>query len=208
VGTCALDHERGVADGIAENPWQTDTCIGQWHYKRGQKYKTAKKVIDLLTDIVSKNGNLLLNFPLPNSGQLDFEEMEVLEGITEWMQINSEGIYATRPWKIYGEGPSTQVKIVTGNFNEDQQNDLTAEDVRFTGKGSTLYAFVMGWPEKEAVVKALGLASPQQPGKILKVELLGNKGDLNWKQDDTGLKVQMPAEKISDIGITLKIYLA
>ncbi|MGB8030507.1 MAG: alpha-L-fucosidase [Terracidiphilus sp.] len=208
VGTCLLDHERGVADGIAENPWQTDTCIGQWHYKRGQKYKTAKKVIDLLTDIVSKNGNLLLNFPLPNSGQLDFEEMEVLEGITAWIEINGEGIYATRPWKIYGEGPSTQVKIVTGNFNEDKQNDMTAEDVRFTRKGSTLYAFVMGWPEKEATVKALGLASPQQPGKILKVELLGYKSDLNWKQDDTALKVQMPAEKISNIGITLKVYLA
>jgi alpha-L-fucosidase len=100
------------------------------------------------------------------------------------------------------------VKIVTGNFNEDKQSDLTAEDVRFTTKGSTLYAFVMGWPEKEAVVKALGLASPQQPGKIQKVELLGNKGDLNWKQDEAALKVQMPAEKISDIGITLKVELA
>ena len=149
-----------------------------------------------------------MNFPLPNSGQLDFEEMEVLEGITEWMQINSEGIYATRPWKIYGEGPSTRVKLVTGNFNEDKQNDLTAQDVRFTRKSSMLYAFVMGWPEKEAAVKALGLASPQQPGKILKVELLGCKGDLNWKQDDIALRVQMPAEKISDIGITLKVYLA
>jgi alpha-L-fucosidase len=208
VGTCALDHERGVADGIAENPWQTDTCIGQWHYRRGIKYKTTKKVIDLLTDIVSKNGNLLLNFPLPNSGQLDFEEMEVLAGITEWMQINSEGIYSTRPWRIYGEGPSTQVKIVTGNFNEDKQYDLTAEDVRFTTKGRAIYAFIMGWPEKEAVVKALGLASPQQPGKIQKVELLGNKGDLNWKQDDSALRVQMPAEMISDIGITLKVDLA
>ena len=207
-GMCVRDMERGVADGIAENPWQTDTCVGDWHYKRGQRYKTPKKVIDLLTDIVSKNGNLLLNFPLPNSGQLDFEEMEVLQGITEWMQINSEGIYAMRPWKIYGEGPSTQVKIVTGNFNEDKQNDLTAEDVRFTTKGSTLYAFVMGWPEKEAVVQALGLASPQQPGKILQVELLGHKGNLNWKQDDAALKVQMPPEKISDIGITLKVDLA
>jgi alpha-L-fucosidase len=205
IGTCALDHERGVADAISQNPWQTDTCIGGWHYKRGIKYKTPKKVIDLLTDIVSKNGNLLLNFPLPNSGQLDFEEMEVLNGITEWMQINSEGIYATRPWKIYGEGPSTQVKIATGNFNEDKQNDLTAEDVRFTTKGSTLYAFVMGWPEKEAAVKALGLASPQQPGKILNVQLLGHKGDVNWKQDDAALKVQMPVEKLSEIGITLKV---
>ena len=80
--------------------------------------------------------------------------------------------------------------------------------MRFTAKGSTLYAFVMGWPEKEAVVQALGLASPQQPGKILKVELLGHKGDVNWKQDDAALRVQMPAEKLSDIGITLKVELA
>jgi len=208
IGTCLLDHERGVSDGIAKNPWQTDTCIGQWHYNRGEKYKSAKKVIDLLTDIVSKNGNLLLNFPLPNSGELDFEEMQTLEGITAWMQVNSEGIYASRPWKIYGEGPSTQVKIVTGNFNEDKTNDLTAADVRFTTKGSTLFAFVMGWPEKEAVVNSLGLATAQVPGNIRNVELLGYKGKVNWKQSDTELKVQMPAEKLSDIGITLKVELA
>jgi len=208
VGTCALDHERGVADGIATNPWQTDTCIGQWHYKRGQQYKSAKKVIDLLADIVSKNGNLLLNFPLPNSGELDYEEMVVLDGITKWMEVNSEGIYATRPWKIYGEGPSTKVEIKAGNFNEDKQKGFTAEDVRFTAKGSTLYAFVMGWPEKEAVVRSLGLASPQAPGKIQKVELLGYKGDLQWKQDESCLRVGMPAEKISDAAITLKVELA
>ena len=82
VGTCIVDHERGVSDAISDTPWQTDTCIGDWHYKRGQVYKTPKKVIDLLVDIVSKNGNLLLNFPLPNSGELDPEEMKVLEGIT------------------------------------------------------------------------------------------------------------------------------
>ena len=208
VGTCLLDHERGVAEGIAKNPWQSDTCIGNWHYKRGIKYKTPKKVIDLLTDIVSKNGNLLLNFPLPNSGELDLEEMNVLEGITAWMAVNSEGIHASRPWKIYGEGPSTKAKVETGNFNEDKQKDLTAEDVRFTTKGNTLYAFVMGWPEKEAVAAALGLASSQQPGKIRKVEMLGHTGELKWKQDEASLRVEMPAEKISDIGITLKVELA
>jgi alpha-L-fucosidase len=208
IGTCLLDHERGVADGIAANPWQTDTCIGQWHYKRGQQYKTAKKVIDLLADIVSKNGNLLLNFPLPNSGELDYQERVVLDGITAWMAVNSEGIYATRPWKIYGEGPSTKTKIEAGNFNEDKQKDLTAEDVRFTAKGSTLYAFVMGWPEKATVINALGLASPQNPGKIQRVELLGGKGDLKWKQDEAGLRVEMPAEKITDVAITLKVELA
>ena len=213
VGTCLLDHERGVADGIAVNPWQTDTCIGGWHYKRGTKYKTAKKVIDLLTDIVSKNGNLLLNFPLPNSGELDFEEIEVLEGITAWMQVNSEGIYSTRPWKIYGEGPSTRTQLVTGNFNEDKQSDLTADDVRFTAKGSTVYAFVMGRPDQAAVISALGLSSPQQPGKIVKVELLGYNGELKWKQSDAGLKVLMPAQwpsgdRSSKIGIALKVELA
>ena len=207
IGTCLLDHERGVSDGIAANPWQSDTCIGQWHYNRGQQYKSAKKVIDLLADIVSKNGNLLLNFPLPNSGELDLEERNVLDGITAWMAVNSEGIHSSRPWKIYGEGPSTQAKIETENFNEDKQKDLTAADVRFTIKNSTLYAFVMGWPDKAATVNALGLNSPQDPGKIRNVELLGYKGDLKWKQDETQLRVEMPAEKISDVGIALKVEL-
>jgi alpha-L-fucosidase len=208
IGTCLLDHERGVSDLISPNPWQTDTCIGQWHYKRGQKYKTAKKVIDLLTDIVSKNGNLLLNFPLPNSGALDHEEMTVLNDITDWMAVNSEGIYSSRPWKAYGEGPSTMVKIEAGNFNEDKRSDFTADDVRFTTKNSTLYAFVMGWPDRAATVKALGLASDQNPGKIRSVEMLGYKGDLKWTQDEAALKVVMPQQKISDIAITLKIEMA
>ncbi|MGO9433041.1 MAG: alpha-L-fucosidase [Terracidiphilus sp.] len=204
IGTCLLDHERGVADGIAANPWQTDTCIGQWHYKRGQKYKTAKKVIDLLVDIVSKNGNLLLNFPLPNSGELDSNEMRVLEGITAWMEVNSEGIYSTRPWKIYGEGPSTLQKVEAGNFNEDKQKDLTAEDIRFTKKGSTIYAFVMGKPEI-VVVNALGLWSPQNPGKIQRVKILGHEGDTQWVQDDESLRVKVPSSVASQIGLALKV---
>jgi alpha-L-fucosidase len=105
--------------------------------------------------------------------------------------------------------PVHQTKIETGNFNEDKQNDLTAEDVRFTVKGSTLYAFVMGWPEKEAVVRRFGLASPQNPGKIRKVETARAQGR---SQVEAGaipqLRVEMPAEKISDVGITLKVELA
>jgi alpha-L-fucosidase len=207
VGTCALDHERGVADGISPDPWQTDTCIGEWHYKRGAKYKTPKTIIDMLVDIVSKNGNLLLNFPLPNSGELDSDEVKVLEGITAWMQANSEGIYSSRPWKIYGEGPSTLRKIETGNFNEDKQQALSAEDVRFTAKGNTLYAFVMGHP-KEAVVKSLGLASPQAPGKIQRVRILGHQGDVVWTQESAALRVTVPPDCTSDIGLTLKVDLA
>jgi alpha-L-fucosidase len=171
-------------------------------------YKTPKKVIDLLVDIVSKNGNLLLNFPLPNSGELDAEEMKVLDGITGWMAVNSEGIYGSRPWKIYGDGPSTEVAVSQTGFNESKQPGLTAQDVRFTTKGKFLYAYVMGIPSGEFLIKPLAANSPQQPGKILNVQLLGYKDKLHWKQDNHGLKVRMPAANLSDMGITLKATLA
>ena len=208
IGTCLLDHERGVADAISETPWQTDTCIGDWHYKRGQEYKTPKKVIDMLVDIVSKNGNLLLNFPLPNSGELDADEMQVLEGITAWMAVNKEGIHGSRPWKIYGAGPSTEMQVDQTGFNESKQPDLTAEDVRFTTKGKSLYAFVMGIPKGEFAIKPLGSHSPEQAGKIVNVELLGYFSKLRWNQDSHALKIRMPLVKTSDIGVTFKVTLA
>ena len=125
------------------------------------------------------------------------------------MAVNSEGIYATRPWKIYGEGPSTKVKIETGNFNEDKQKDLTAEDVRFTTKGSTLYAFVMGWPEKEAVVQALGLASPQNPGKIQQSGIAGLQGRTQVEAGRSRIdESRCPRRRSPMSAITLKVELA
>jgi alpha-L-fucosidase len=208
-GTCALDLERGVADRILPEPWQTDTCIGNWHYKRAIKYKTPKTVVDMLVDIVSRNGNLLLNFPLPNNGALDPEELKVLEGVTNWMGVNGEGIYATHPWKIAADGPATDAsKAADAKFNERNRKDLSAKDIRFTTKGDkTLYAFLMGWPEGEAVVKPLGTSSPQNPAKIANVQLLGHKGKLQWKQEADGLKVTMPQEKPSEHAVTLKVTL-
>jgi len=211
VGTCALDRERGVLDGIAANPWQTDTCIGEWHYKRGVAYKSPKKVIDLLVDIVSKNGNLLLNFPLPNSGELDFAEREILDGITAWMSVNSEGIYATRPWKIYGEGPSTKVTVAsTGKEfdpNESKKPDLNASDIRFTTKGSTIYAFIQGWPQGPAIIPSLATNSAQNPPKITSAKLLGREESLRFVQDATALSVTLPTNPppTANIGITLKL---
>jgi alpha-L-fucosidase len=161
-----------------------------------------------MVDIVSKNGNLLLNFPLPNSGELDPEEVKVLEGITAWMAVNSEGIYSTRPWKIHGAGPSTEVKVEQTGFNETKQPGLTAQDVRFTSKGKILYAFVMGIPAGEFVIKSLGTKSPQAPGKIVDVQLLGYHGKLHWNQGGQGLTMRMPAANLSEIGITFKVTLA
>ena len=97
---------------------------------------------------------------------------------------------------------------MTGICGIDGQDIVTWQDVRFTTKGSTLYAFVMGWLEKEAAVQALGLASAQKPGKIRKVQLLGHTGELKWKQNDAALQIEMPQEKASDIGFTLKVELA
>ncbi|WP_158944833.1 alpha-L-fucosidase [Granulicella sp. S190] len=214
VGTCTLDRERGVLDGISPTPWQTDTCIGDWHYKRGVAYKTPKKVIDLLVDIVSKNGNLLLNFPLPNSGELDFAEREILDGITAWMTVNSEGIYSTRPWKIYGEGPSTKVIIASNGQefdpNEGKKPDLTSSDIRFTTKGSNIYAFVQGWPEGPVMIPALGTNSAQNPAKITSARMLGHDESLKFTQGSSGLNVTLPTNRppTADIGITLKFTTA
>ncbi len=207
TGTCVLDIERGVANQIMPAPWQTDTCIGQWHYNRGIKYKPAKVVIDLLCDIVSRNGNLMLNIPLPNSGEPDAQELEVLDGITRWMAVNSEGIYSTRPWKVFGEGPGLDSAAGTG-MNERNRKQLTAGDFRFTTKGKTLYAFAMGWPDKTATMASLALGGKNDVPKIHNVELLGYKGKLHFTQDATALKIDLPEQKPSDYAVTFKIALA
>lgn len=211
-GTCVLDRERSVLDDIWPEPWQTDTCIGNWHYQRGITYKTAKKVIDLLVDIVSKNGNLLLNFPLPNSGELDAEEMVTLNGITEWMQLNSEGIYGTRPWTVSGEGPSTKAPVHTDstsayNPNENKKPDLGAADFRFTTKNSVLYAFTQGYSSASEpyLLKTLAIDSQQKPGKIRHVAVLGSDERPTWKQDQNGLRISSLKRPLHDAGCCFKI---
>jgi alpha-L-fucosidase len=136
--------------------------------------------------------------------------MKVLEGITAWMTTNGEGIHRSRPWKIYGEGPAMQVKA-GGGMNEDKEADLGPEDMRFTTNGATLYVFVQGWPAGESVVRSLGTASAQQPGKVEGVEMLGYTEPLRFTQEPAGLRVKLPASKpasISDIGFALKVNFA
>ena len=114
IGAFVEDIERSTANAIRPEPWQTDTCIGDWHYSRAiaeeNRYAKVSTIVAMLTDIVSKNGNLMLNIPLRGDGSPDEHELEFLAGLTAWMDVNSEGIYATRPWKIYGEGPSTTAR--------------------------------------------------------------------------------------------------
>jgi alpha-L-fucosidase len=199
TGTCVFDVERGVVESIWPAPWQTDTCVGHWHYDKRAHYKSAKTVIDMLVDIVSRNGNLMLNFPLMSSGVLDADEEKILEAITAWMQVNGEAIYGTRPWRVFGSGPSAENTGTDAKFNERGRKDLTAEDFRFTTRGKTLFAFCMGTPGPAAggpaaplVIAALGTNSPQDVGKITNVELLGHNGPIQFTHDTRGLTIRPP----------------
>ncbi len=172
VGAFVEDIERSTANAIRPDPWQTDTCIGDWHYSRAiaeeNRYATVATIVAMLTDIVSKNGNLMLNIPLRGDGSIDEHEEAFLAGLTAWMDVNSEGIYATRPWKIYGEGPSTTAPPVRGYGRTPPA--YTAEDIRFTTKGDALYAFVGAWPESRiARIKSLAAGSPQLSGAKVSV---------------------------------------
>jgi len=207
-----LDVERGVTNGGEILPWQTDTCIGSWHYQKSvfeqHKYKTAKQVSQMLIDIVSKNGNLQLSIPLPGNGVPDADELKFLAELTAWMDVNSEGIYATRPWKTYGEGPSVTAQAPRGQFGGARDvRPYTSEDVRFTQKGDTLYAFIMVWPEsRKVVIKSLATTSPLIDGrKVEHVSLLGHWRGLKYTQDENGLVVQLPDAPPRASAVTLKI---
>jgi len=199
-----LDIERGQRDTLDAHPWQTDTCIGDWHYKKNIGYREANSIIPMLVDIVSKNGNLLLNIPLKGDGTPDAKEVKILEQLAAWMAINSECIYGTRPWTTYGEGPALKLGAIS---KENRYfNGQTAADVRFTKKGDTLYAILLDWPgDGESVVRSLAKTKNSDRNKISSVNLLGCPDKLEWSQTEKGLVVRMPAKKPCDYVYVLKI---
>jgi alpha-L-fucosidase len=185
VGTCVQDVERGIMPNIQPYPWQTDTSNGDWFYRKGDKYKTTAVVLHLLTDIVSKNGNLLLNIVLKPDGSLPPESKQLLDGLSAWMAVNSEAIFGTRPWVVYGEGPTA---VKGGAFKENFS--FTAQDVRFTTKGGVLYAICMGVPTGPIDIKALAKNSPYGVKAISGITLLGSSEKVAWKQGADALVIQ------------------
>jgi alpha-L-fucosidase len=206
-----LDVERGVTHGGETLPWQTDTCIGSWHYERRlfeqHRYKTAGQVVQMLIDIVSKNGNLMLSIPVRGDGTIDEDEVACLEGIARWMAANGEGIFASRPWKVYGEGPSVTTAAPQGQFGGARDvRPYTAADIRFTSKGDSLYAFVMAWPaDGKVTIKTLAQGSEHYPKDIARVELLGSRGRRAFSRDTTGLVVTLPETKPNEYAYALRI---
>jgi alpha-L-fucosidase len=195
-----LDIERGKSGEILPQPWQTDTCIGQWHYNIGiyqhHSYKKPTDIIPLLLDVVSKNGNLMLNIPLKGDGTPDDDEIAVLKSLAAWMAVNKEGIFASRPWRVYGEGPSTQPDPTDkGHFGGQKDvsgRAFTSADIRYmTSKdGRTLYAYFLAAPTDHKLL----LTALAQGGKVGDVSLLGTSAKLATIQDSAGLHVTLPSD--------------
>lgn len=180
-----LDLERGKLGGIRDLPWQTDDAIGNtsWGFAKGNTFKDASYVIKNLVDIVSKNGCLLLNIGPKSDGTITDEETQTLLGTGAWLHVNSEAIYNTRPWKIYGEGPTESAK---GSF-ADQKVPFTAEDIRFTRSGNILYLITLGIPSKTIYCKSI--AELLKSDQITKIELVGSSEPVQWSFENGKLKI-------------------
>ena len=204
------DVERGIPDRPQENYWQTCTCIGDWHYSQDRynagNYKSGATVVRMLIDVVSKNGNLLLSIPVKGNGTIDEKERKVLADIKAWMDVNSESIYGTRPWKTFGEGPLAEAvnPISAQGFNEGQA--YSAQDVRYVQKDDAVYATIMAWPSAgNFTFKAFSMIEPSYSGEVDKVTLLG-AGDMEFFQNHVdGLTVNIPANKPNDIAPVFRI---
>lgn len=199
------DIERGQLADLRPFFWQTDTSISKnsWGYVGNQDYKTAGSIIGDLVDIVSKNGALLLNIGPRPDGTIPEPEEEILLEIGRWLALNGEAIYGTRPWKVFGEGPT---QVLSGGFTDTKRKAFTAQDVRFTTKGDVLYAIVLAWPERgEVTIQSLGANLKLYAGSIGSVEMLGVKGPLAWSQTARGLRVRLPTEKPCQHAFVLRI---
>ncbi|WP_114778598.1 alpha-L-fucosidase [Botryobacter ruber] len=206
------DIERGQSDKIEPEPWQTCTCIGSWHYDRRvydrNHYKSAKTVIHMLADVVSKNGNLLLSVPLRGDGSIDDKARKVVEGIADWMETNGEAIIGTRPWHMFGEGPAQKEAPVlhAQGFNEGKGKPFTSDDIRFTTKKNDLYAIVMGKPEKDSISIESLAKKAGKTKRVRKVKMLGHKRDVEFEQKENALEIALPKDApFNDIAVVFKI---
>jgi alpha-L-fucosidase len=190
-GKWAEDVERGIKDTTSIYPWQTDTSIGDWYYRTGQKYKTATEVVQMLVDIVSKNGNLLLNVVQTPEGDMEPDMLLILDGIAKWTAANGEGIYSSRPWKIFGENSKEAESFKPGQFDENYK--FNSKDIRFTARDGFLYAFCLGTPDKDVTIKSLGnnskLSSP-----VASVKMLGSDVKIRWSQEADAFVIKKPSK--------------
>ena len=203
--TAVLDIERGKLDALRLLPWQTDTSISEksWGYIENDNYRDSRSLVAELVDVVSKNGNLLLNVGPKADGTIPVQAQKTLLEMGKWLSANGEAIYGTRPWLMYGEGPTKVAKA--GVMGTDAQT-YTAQDIRFTTHGKTLYAIALGWPpDRKLLIHSLLPGTPYTSGQVCSVDLLGSSETVRWRQQQDGLAIELPAVKPNDLAYTLRI---
>ena len=201
-----LDIERGQLDQLHDRVWQTDTSVGNesWGYIEHDTFKTPDFIVHQLADIVSKNGNLLLNIGPRSDGTIPDEVQQTLLGVGGWLKVNGDAIYGTRPWTSYGEGPT---KVAAGSFQDTKTQNYTAEDFRFTTKGNNLYAIELAWPSgSEAVIHSLSQEA-LKGRQIQAITLLGSDAKLTYNLGPDGLHIQLPAKPSEGYAYAFRIAL-
>lgn len=185
-GSGTLDVERGQLGAIRPQAWQTDTTISRssWGYVANDSYRGASEIVQLLADVVSKNGNLLLDVGPRPDGTIVEQEQDVLREIGEWLRVNGAAIHGSRPWRTFGEGPTRQV---AGAFQESTSKAYTAQDFRFTQRDGHLYAIELGWPPGDTAT----ITSVTPGDGVRNVRLLGSDTPVAWRSTPGGLVIQV-----------------
>jgi len=191
--TAIKDFERGRPNQPKAQAWLTDTSPGTWFYRSNAKFVTPNELIDILVDIVSKNGNMLLNVPPDPDGTIPQVMKDLLIEIGEWLAVNGDAIYGTRPWNSFGEGPT---RLPAGGHKVEREKIVyTEKDIRFTKKSDTeLYAIIMDTPKGDITIKTLSSALGVLPVGIEKVQLLGSDEELKWERTADGLVIKAPSK--------------
>ena len=201
-----LDLERGQLGDIRPLYWQTDTSVSNksWGYIQNDTFKSPEFVVHQLIDIVSKNGNLLLNIGPKSDGAIPDEVQQVLLDVGAWLNINGEAIYGTRPWRVYGEGPT---KVAAGSFHDTDTASYKPEDFRFTTKGDAIYVIGLAWPTTaEAVIHSL--ADSVGSERVKSASLLGGNANLHFEQRKDGLHIQLPSQAPAKYAYAIRLNFA
>ncbi|GLB51957.1 alpha-L-fucosidase [Neptunitalea chrysea] len=193
------DFEKGRMNKITSDYWLTDetVSVGSWSYTNTLGLKSADEIIDILVDVVSKNGALMLNVSPKADGSIPQNQQEVLLEIGDWLKINGQAIYKSSTWEVFGEGPTKQEK--SGMFLD--KLTYTNKDVRYTKNENIIYAIVLGWPDSNLTLTSFA-------GKnynISNISMLGSNEPIDFEITPEGLKLTTPKTKVDSKAVVYKI---